>query len=95
MEACWISGPMYYVYVLRSKTDDLFYTGSTNDLARRVKEHNSGKNLSTKSRRPFKLVYYEAYLLREGAEDRERFLKTSLGKRFLKKQLKHYLNKCL
>jgi len=84
---------MYYVYVLRSEKDKNFYTGCTNDLRRRLLEHNRGKNISTKSRKPFKLIYYEAYILKEDAENRERFLKTNLGKRFLKKQLKSYLEK--
>ena len=84
---------MYYVYVLKSSRDKNFYTGATNNLKRRLTEHNTGKNISTKARIPLKLIYYEAYLMREDAEAREKFLKTNLGKRFLKKQLKNYLEK--
>lgn len=58
---------------------------------RRFKEHNSGKNFSTAPRRPFKLVYYEAYLLKSDAEAREKYLKTSMGRRVIRKQLANYL----
>lgn len=52
---------MFYVYVLKSDKDDNFYIGSTNDLKKRISEHNNGKVPSTRPRRPFHLVYYEAY----------------------------------
>ena len=83
---------MYYVYVLQSLKDGKFYKGITFDLKRRLKEHNAGKNFSTAPRRPFKLIYYEAYLLKQDAEARERYLKTSMGKRVLKKQLRSFIN---
>ena len=82
---------MYYLYILQSLTDGNFYTGITSDLKRRLKEHNNGKNISTKGRRPFKLIYCEIYLLKKDAENRERYLKTSMGKRVIKKQLSEYL----
>ena len=82
---------MYYVYILQSFKDKNFYTGNTSDLKRRFKEHQQGKNQSTRHRRPFRLVYYEAYLLRSDAEARERYLKTSMGKRVIKKQLSNFL----
>ena len=50
---------MFYVYILKSKRDKKCYIGSTNDLVRRVKEHNNGKIFSTKYRNPLFLVYYE------------------------------------
>ncbi len=81
---------MYYLYVLKSKKDSLGYIGSTTDLKRRFKEHNEGKVLSTKSRRPFSLVYYEAYLDELDARLREANLKlksrayTQLRKRIVK-----------
>lgn len=81
----------YYVYILRSQKDKQFYTGVTHDLRKRVKEHNAGKNISTSYRKPLKLIYYEAYILKKDAEAREKYLKTSMGKRVLKKQLKHFL----
>ena len=83
---------MYYVYVLQSlKKQDWLYKGSTFDLKRRLLEHNAGKNFSTAPYAPLKLIYYEAYLLRLDAEAREKYLKTSMGMRVLKKQLANYL----
>lgn len=66
---------MYYVYVLKSKKDDNLYIGLTNNIERRIKEHNSGLVYSTKSRKPFSLVYYEAYNSRNDAIKRELNLK--------------------
>ena len=81
----------YYLYVLQSLKDNKFYTGITSDLRKRVKEHNSGKNISTSYRRPLKLIYYEAYLRKDDVLAREKYLKTSMGKRVLKKQLRNYI----
>ena len=66
---------MYYVYMIKSKKDDNLYIGSTNDLKRRPLEHNRGLNFSTKFRRPFELIYYEAYKSEEDARIREHNLK--------------------
>lgn len=83
---------MYYVYILQSsKKPNWLYKGSTSDLKRRITEHNSGKNFSTAPHKPLKLIYYEAYLLKSDAEARERYLKTSMGMRVIKKQLANFL----
>jgi putative endonuclease len=66
---------MFYVYILRSKRDNRLYIGSTNDLRRRIQEHNSGKSVSTKFRRPLELIYYEAYKSEQDARRRENNLK--------------------
>ncbi len=63
------------MYVIKSLKDKKLYIGYTNDLSRRLKEHNSLKNRSTKARAPFKVVYYEAYSNKEEAEKREQNLK--------------------
>ena len=84
---------MFYVYILHSQKDHKLYTGFTNNIKRRVIEHNSGKVESTKLRRPLKLIYYEAYIEKSDAENREIFLKSGSGKRYLKKQLKIYFDK--
>lgn len=84
---------MHYLYILQSLKDNNFYTGTTFDLKRRAKEYNAGKNFSTAPRRPFKLIYYEAYILKEDAEAREKYLKTSMGRRVIRKQLKTYLER--
>ena len=64
-----------YVYLLRSRKDNMFYLGWTTNLLRRLGEHNEGLNRSTKSRRPFKLVYFETYSSANEAKKRERTLK--------------------
>ena len=66
---------MFYVYVLKSQVDDNLYYGFTNDLRRRLAEHNDGKNRSTKARKPFELRYYEAYFEETDARKREWSLK--------------------
>ncbi|HAZ16594.1 MAG: hypothetical protein A3H59_03425 [Candidatus Jacksonbacteria bacterium RIFCSPLOWO2_02_FULL_43_9] len=82
---------MYYVYILHSTKDNGFYIGSSSDLKNRVHVHNQGMVISTKGRRPLKLVYYEVYILKIDAVVREQFLKTSKGRRQLKHQLHHFL----
>lgn len=81
---------MFYVYVLKSKLDRCLDTGYTDDLKRRFAEHNKGKNQSTKSRKPFDLLYYEAYHSQLDAQLREKDLKRSATIReVLHKQLKN------
>jgi putative endonuclease len=77
----------FVVYVLRSAKDGGFYVGITSDLDRRLREHAEGKTRSTVSRRPFALVYREAYSSRVDAAKRERFLKSGPGREFLKGML--------
>jgi putative endonuclease len=83
------------VHIISSTGYNLFmywlYKGSTSDLKRRFAEHNTGKNFSTAPYIPLKLIYYEAYLLKSDAESREKYLKTSMGMRVIKKQLANYL----
>ena len=80
----------YYVYVLQSEKDGNFYVGYTNDIKRRLEEHNSGKVPSTKDRKPLKLIYWEGCLNQQDATRREKYLKTAWGKRYIKNRLKEY-----
>lgn len=82
---------MFYVYLLQSQVDRGWYIGFTSDLGRRFQEHNRGDTKSITHRKPFALIYYEAYLHKMDAIGRERFLKSGGGRRFLNKQLRHYL----
>ncbi|MEA2113011.1 MAG: GIY-YIG nuclease family protein [Patescibacteria group bacterium] len=66
---------MFYLYILGSQKDKNIYIGSTNNLIKRFKEHNSGKVSSTKSRVPFELLYYESYRTEQEAHNRESALK--------------------
>lgn len=81
----------YYVYILKSKRDNKFYTGYTKNLKLRFEKHMNGLVNSTKERRPLKLVYFEGCLNQQDATHREKYLKTYLGKMFLKNRLKSYL----
>lgn len=83
---------MYYTYVLLSNKDKLFYTGFSCDLRKRLKEHNTGKVASTKNRRPFELIYYEACINEQDATAREKYLKSGMGKRYLKNRLNRFLS---
>ncbi len=76
---------MYTVYVLLSSFDGKTYTGCTNNIERRFKDHNNGKEISTKSRKPFKLIYTETYDNLSSARKREKYLKTGKGKEYLRK----------
>jgi putative endonuclease len=78
---------MYSVYVLKSKSTGLLYTGSTSDLERRLEEHNSDASISTKYRGPWELVHREDYPSRAEAMRRERELKTGKGRDELKRIL--------
>lgn len=66
---------MFYTYILKSLRDGNLYTGFSSDLSRRFIEHNKGLVQSTKLRRPFELVYYEAYKSEYDARKREQNLK--------------------
>ena len=83
---------MYYVYVIQSKKDKQFYTGFTRDLENRLLEHNSGRVSSTKERGPFELIYYEACLNEQDALAREKYLKSGMGKRYLRNRLRRFLS---
>lgn len=83
-----LNNKFYYTYVLKSLKDSRRYICYTDDLRRRLEEHNNGKSFSTKGRKPFKLIYYEACLDKEAAKRRERFFKQTKGREFLTKRLK-------
>jgi putative endonuclease len=82
----------YFVYVLLSKKDNKFYTGFTHNLNERIIKHNSGKVSSTQYRSPFDLVYYEVCFNQEDALHREKYLKSTYGKRYIKNRLKNFLH---
>jgi putative endonuclease len=82
----------YYVYLLQSQIDQSWYIGYTNDLDNRITEHNEGKSYYTKRKIPWKLIYYEASFDKYDAIAREKYLKTGMGRRYLKNRLKNQLN---
>jgi len=85
---------MFYVYVLQSLRDKKLYIGFSTDLTKRIKDHNSGGTKSTKTRRPFRLLYYEAHLSEKDARRREQYFKTEKGKSSLRQMLRDSL-KCI
>ncbi|HCP08780.1 MAG TPA: hypothetical protein DIT25_03225 [Candidatus Moranbacteria bacterium] len=72
------------VYLLFSLKDHKTYLGSTDNLDRRMGEHNAGKTFSTKNRRPLKLVYKEIFDTILEARNRERYLKSRKGRKELR-----------
>jgi len=84
---------IFYVYVIQSAKDQGWYTGYSCDLKKRLEEHNNGRNFSTKHRRPWKLIYYEASMDEKDAKGREKYLKSGMGKRYLKNRLKFFFER--
>jgi len=82
----------YYVYVLQSEKDYLWYTGYTSNLKNRLENHNQGKVESTKNRRPLKLIYFEGCLNQQDATRREKYLKSGNGKIYIKSRLRKFFN---
>lgn len=85
-----VNGPFHYVYVLQNSEGN-FYTGCTKDLKKRYEEHNDGKSKYTKFRGPYRLIYYEACLNKDDSFRREKYLKTGLGKRYIRNRVKDSL----
>lgn len=83
---------MYYAYILQSKKSGQWYTGSTNNLRKRLSQHNLGQATWTKKGIPWTLIYYEASLNEEDARTREKYLKSGPGKQYLKNRLKRFLS---
>lgn len=82
---------MWYVYLLQNKDKD-WYTGSTNNLQKRILRHNSGKNKSTKYGIPWKIIYCEICINKDDARAREKYLKSGMGRRYLKNRLKFFFD---
>ena len=80
---------MWYVYLLQNKNKD-WYTGSTKNLQKRILIHNSGDNKSTKYGIPWKVIYCEICLNKDDAYAREKYLKSGMGRRYLKNRLKFF-----
>jgi putative endonuclease len=74
---------MFTVYILLSKKDNKRYIGFTDNIERRLSEHNSGSVKSTRHRKPFELIYYEQFENKYDAMMKEKFFKTHSGRSFL------------
>ncbi len=84
---------MHYTYVLFSLKDKRLYIGNTSDWENRLIRHNHGQVISTKYRRPLKLIFYEAFLTSAEAKSREVYLKSGAGRKNLYQMLKVTLRK--
>lgn len=82
---------MHHIYLIEELQTQKWYIGYTTNMKRRLAEHNDHKNIST-AKGTWKLIYCESYLNKMDALGREKFFKSGSGRRFLKKQLSHYLN---
>ncbi|MEQ1849071.1 MAG: GIY-YIG nuclease family protein [Candidatus Peribacteraceae bacterium] len=78
---------MYHVYILRSVHQSMLYVGSTSDIDRRLKEHNEGRCISTKSYKPFELVACISFPKEKSARGLEKYFKTGSGRTILKKRI--------
>ncbi|HOX41058.1 MAG TPA: GIY-YIG nuclease family protein [bacterium] len=83
---------MYYTYILFLASSGKLYTGSANNLKQRFQQHKLGKVNSTRAQNPV-LIHYEGYVYKSDAQRRERFLKTTEGKRLLRQQIRDILEK--
>ncbi len=85
---------MFYVYLLDHIQDKTWYIGYTTNLERRLSEHQNGGGSRTTSLKKgnYKLIYYEAYLNKQDATSREKYLKSGSGRKYIKKQLRNYLS---
>ena len=75
---------MFIVYVIRSKVDGRFYVGMTENIENRLSQHNNGMTFSTKGYRPWNLFFFEEFSTRVEARSREKYLKSGVGKEFIK-----------
>ncbi len=82
---------LYYVYVLQSVRFKKLYIGFTSNITNRLKEHNNGLSQATKPYIPYDLIFYETFINKRDAKNREKYLKTGWGLRSLKKTLKNSL----
>ena len=82
----------FYVYILISQKDHRLYIGYTNNLKRRLTQHAKGEVISTRNRRPLKLIHYEYFIDEVDAKSREVFLKSGAGHKQLKDKLRKTLS---
>ncbi|MBI2446869.1 MAG: GIY-YIG nuclease family protein [Parcubacteria group bacterium] len=75
----------YFVYAIRSTQRNYIYVGLTNNIERRIKQHNDGKEKTTRAYSPFRVIYVDKFEDRKSAREKEKYLKSGTGKEFLKK----------
>ena len=88
----YVRDQFYYVYLLQSMKNNKWYTGYTHDLRKRFNQHQKNQSTYTNGKGPFRLIYYEACLNEYDAKAREIYLKTGIGRKYLKNRLKRFLS---
>ncbi|OGW66499.1 MAG: hypothetical protein A3H49_03545 [Nitrospirae bacterium RIFCSPLOWO2_02_FULL_62_14] len=78
---------MHYVYILLNEAKTRTYTGVSDDIEKRLKEHNEGKVKSSRHYRPYRVIYTEEFQTLSEARQKERFYKSTTGRRRLKEIL--------
>lgn len=81
-----------YTYVIRSLKSGKWYVGATSDLRKRFSEHQANKSNYTKGKGPYEIIYYEASRNSLDCFAREKYLKSGMGRRYLKSRLKRFLS---
>ena len=79
---------MYFVYIIESEKDNRLYVGFTDNLKRRIQEHNAGKTRSTKGYLPWKIVFFVEVETRIEARKLEKYYKSGYGKEKIKKDIR-------
>ena len=77
----------WYVYILKSLKDNGIYIGMSKNPEDRLKQHNKGKTVSTRSRRPFVMLYKEEYNSADEARQREQYCKSGIGREQIKQKI--------
>ena len=80
---------MYFVYILKSKDHNKYYTGQSKNLRKRIEEHNAGKTKSIKPYIPYELIYFETFDHRAEAVEREQYFKSGSGRAYVKEKIKN------
>ncbi len=75
---------MIYVYILKSEISDRFYVGMSENVDKRLREHNSGKVKSTKAFKPWKAFFFESFNTRAEAREQEKFYKSGVGRKIIR-----------
>lgn len=81
------AGEMYFTYILLSSSKTKTYVGHTNDLKRRLEEHNSGRSTFTNRYKPWSIIYEECHSSENQAILKEKYFKSAAGRRWIKKHL--------
>jgi len=81
---------MYYFYALQFVKNKKLYSGFTNDLKKRIRDHKSKQSNFTSRNGEFRLIFYEAYLNKKDAKEAEKYFKSGHGREVLREKLKYY-----